>query len=166
MSGSGDKATATVTVPCAPEVAFEVFTTETELWWRRGVKFRVARHHPGVLVLEPKLGGRLFEQYESDDGPRVHETGRIIAWEPPGRFELEWRGENFAPGEITFVTVTFEPTPSGGTRVTVEHRGFAALRPDHPVRHDAAEPVFIARSGMWWGALLTGLRVHLLGRAK
>ncbi|CAN5220237.1 SRPBCC domain-containing protein [soil metagenome] len=158
---AGDVATAMVTVPCAPEVAFEVFTTETELWWRRGVWFRVAGRHPGVLAFEPKLGGRLFEQYESDAGTRVHETGRITTWEPPARLEFEWRGGNFASDEVTFVTVTFEPTGSGGTRVTVSHRGFASLGPDHPVRHGEAVAAFIARFGGWWGALLTGLRVYV-----
>jgi hypothetical protein len=59
------------------------------------------------------------------------------------------------------VLVTFEPTESGGTRVTVEHRGFAALRPDHPVRHGDPDVQFIRRIGLWWGALLTGLRVHV-----
>ncbi len=154
---SGDKATAMVTVQCTPEIAFAVFTEETDLWWRRGVKFRAAGREPGVLAFEPKLGGRLFEQF----GARVHETGTITAWEPPSRLEFEWRGSNFEPGEVTFVTVTFEPTPSGNTRVTVEHRGFAALRPDHPVRHGAPPAAFIARIGMWWGDLLTGLRVRI-----
>ncbi len=152
---TGDRAVAMVTVPCSPELAFEVFTTETDLWWRRGVRFRASSS--GVLAFEPKLGGRLFEQYET----HAYEAGRITAWDPPARLEFEWRASNFAPDELTFVTVTFEPTPSGSTRVTVEHRGFAALRPDHPVRHGATVPAFIARMGMWWGDLLTGLRVHV-----
>lgn len=155
---TGDKATAMVTVPCAPALAFDVFTRETDLWWRRGVQYRVAGRKPGTIQFEPKQGGRLFELY---DGTHVHETGKITIWEPPTRLEFEWRGSNFAPGEVTYVLVTFEPTESGGTRVTVEHRGFAALRPDHPVRHGAPDIQFIRRIGLWWGGLLTGLRVHV-----
>lgn len=44
------------------------------------------------------------------------------------------------------------------TRVTLEHRGFAGLRDDHPVRHGKAVDVFIRDLGMWWAALLTSLR--------
>jgi uncharacterized protein YndB with AHSA1/START domain len=149
-----------VTVPVPPEVAFDVFTRETDLWWRRGRAFRVAGRAPGTLQFEPKLGGRLFEEYEGPTGPRVHETGTITAWEPPARLEFEWRGGNFAPGEVTLVVVTFVRVASG-TQVTVEHSGFAALRPDHPVRHGLDVAPFIGHLGRWWGDLLTGLRVHV-----
>ena len=158
---TGDQASVMVTVPVAPNVAFDVFTQETDLWWRRGVRYRVAGRNPGTLAFEPKPGGRLFEQYEGPAGTRVHEAGRITIWEPPERLEFEWRGSNFAPGEVTHVLVTFAPTDSGGTRVTVEHRGFAALRPDHPVRHGQEAAAFIRMIGSWWGDLLTGLRVHV-----
>jgi uncharacterized protein YndB with AHSA1/START domain len=158
---AGDKATVMVTVPVAPTVAFDVFTQETDLWWRRGVRYRVAGRQPGTLAFEPKPGGRLFEQYEGPAGTRVHEAGRITIWQPPERLEFEWRGSNFAPGEVTHVLVTFAPTESGGTQVTVEHRGFAALRPDHPVRHGQAAEAFIRTIGMWWGDLMTGLRIHV-----
>ncbi|HEY6039589.1 MAG TPA: SRPBCC domain-containing protein [Kofleriaceae bacterium] len=157
----GDKATVMVTVPVPPNVAFDVFTQETDLWWRRGVRYRVAGRHPGTLAFEPKLGGRLFEQYEGPAGTRTHEAGRITIWDPPGRLEFEWRGSNFAPGETTHVLVTFASTESGGTQVTVEHRGFAALRPDHPVRHGEEAAAFIRRMGLWWGDLMSGLRVHV-----
>ena len=155
---AGDRATAMVTVPVTPEVAFDVFTRETDLWWRRGIKYRVAGRHPGSLAFEPKLGGRLFEQYEGPTGTCVHEIGTITTWDPPTCLEFEWRGGNFGPGEVTYVAVTFVATESGGTRVTVEHRGFAALRPDHPVRHGQPIPAFIRTIGLWWGELLSSLR--------
>jgi uncharacterized protein YndB with AHSA1/START domain len=158
---AGDRATVTVTVPVTPEIAFDVFTRETDVWWRRGIAYRVAGRHPGVLAFEPGPNGRLFEQYEGPEGTRVHETGRITIWEPPGRLEFEWRGGNFAPGEVTHVLVTFEPSDSG-TRVTLVHRGFAALRPDHPVRHGQEAEAFVRRIGLWWGELLTALRIHVL----
>ena len=97
---AGDKARVMVTVPVAPTVAFDVFTQETDLWWRRGVRYRVAGRNPGTLAFECKQGGRLFEQYEGPAGTRVHEAGAITIWEPPARLEFEWRGSNFAPGEV------------------------------------------------------------------
>lgn len=161
---TGDRATVSVLVDVEPEVAFEVFTQEIDLWWRRGVAYRVAGRRPGTLVLEGKVGGRLFEQYEGPAGPAVHEAGRITAWEPPAHLAFEWRGVNFGPGEVTYVDVTFTRTESGRTQLVLVHRGFAALRPDHPVRHGEPPDRFIARIGTWWGGLLTSLREHARDR--
>ncbi|HUJ59073.1 MAG TPA: SRPBCC domain-containing protein [Kofleriaceae bacterium] len=158
----GDRVAVTVRVSVPPDVAFEVFTSEIDQWWRRGVRYRVAGRRPGTLVLEPGLGGRLFEQYDGPAGTRVHEAGRITAWQPPSHLAFEWRGSNFQPGEVTFVDVRFTATDSGGTEVALEHRGFAALRPDHPVRHGKPAEAFIRDLGSYWADLLTGLRVYLL----
>jgi uncharacterized protein YndB with AHSA1/START domain len=157
---AGDKVTVTVTVDVPPARAFAVFTEEIDLWWQRGPAYRVAGRRPGTLAFEPKLGGRLFEQYEGPDGTRVHQAGTITTWEPGVRLGFDWRGSNFAPGEVTQVEVTFTATEGGGTRVVLEHRGFAALRPDHPVRHGQDVPAFIRTIGMWWGQLLSALRDH------
>lgn len=160
----GDQVTVTVRVDVEPAVAFEVFTTEIDLWWRRGVAYRVAGRRPGTLVLEGKVGGRLFEQYDGPDGPRTHQAGTVTLWEPPRRLAFEWRASNFQPGEVTFVDVTFTPTDSGATQLVLVHRGFASLRPDHPVRHRQPADVFIGRQGRWWGSLLSSLREHATGR--
>ena len=162
MTLAGDTVKVTVTVTVAPAIAFEVFTTETDLWWRRGPQYRVAGRRPGTLAFEPRLGGRLFEAYDGADGPRTHVAGTITAWEPGARLAFEWRGSNFAPGEVTHVTVTFTATESGGTRVVLEHAGFAALRADHPVRHGLEVEAFVRMIGLWWSDLLTSLRVHAM----
>ena len=158
---AGDRVAVTVVVAVPPARAFAAFTAEIDQWWRRGIRYRVAGRTPGTLVLEPRLGGRLFEQYEGRDGPRVHEAGVVTAWDPPSRLAFEWRGSNFAPGEVTHVEVAFMPTDRG-TRVELAHSGFAALRPDHPVRHGQEATVFIRTLGLWWSDLLTSLRVHVL----
>lgn len=158
----GDRARATTFVAVDPIDAFEVFTAETELWWRRGPRFRFGGKRRGKLLFEPGLGGRLFEAF--DDGPAdVIEVGRVLAWEPGARLVLEWRLPNFAPGERTEVEVLFE-AQSGGTLVTVEHRGWGALRADHPARHGEAGAVLVARTGQWWGALLLEMRARALTR--
>ena len=164
MAIAGDSVRVMVTVGVEPAVAFAVFTEEIDLWWRKGIAYRVAGRRPGQIVLEPKLGGRVFEQYDSDAGTRVHETGTITTWEPPSRLAFEWRGSNFAPGEVTLVDIRFTPTESGGTQVALVHSGFAALRPDHPVRHGESAAVFIGRLGSWWGGLLMSLRERVLDR--
>jgi hypothetical protein len=166
---AGDQTTVTVSVDVEPAVAFEVFTQEIDLWWRRDVAYRVAGRKPGTLVLEGKVGGRLFEQYEGPAGLAVHEAGRITEWQPPtdgdGKLAFEWRAINLAPGEVTLVEVTFTRTESGRTQVVLVHRGFAALRPDHPVRHGQSGAQFTARLGLWWGQLLTSFREYARDRA-
>jgi hypothetical protein len=72
---------------------------------------------------------------------------------------LTWRAVNFAPEEETEVEVLFEPSPSG-TLVTVCHRGWSKIRPDHPARHGQDVRAFLQGMGHWWGDLLTSLREH------
>lgn len=159
----GDHVRVTVTVRAPPEVAFRVFTEETDLWWRHGPAYRVAGRLPGVLAFEPGVGGRLVERFPSPAGPREHVAGTILAWDPPSRLCFEWRAVNFAAHERTEVELRFEPTASGGTRVTLTHTGLAALRPDHPVKHGRPHREFLADLGGWWGGLLAALRLRIHG---
>ena len=153
---SGDRATVSVSVAVTQATAFEVFTRETDLWWRRGPRFRFGRR-PGVLSFEPSLGGRLFESFPSESGTHVREVGRVTVWEPPSRLVFTWRNVNFADDESTEVEVVFVSTETG-TLVTVQHRGWGALPGDHPARHGLEGPAFSRMMGMWWGELMTGMR--------
>lgn len=148
---ASDAAKVTMFVDVEPALAFEVFTTEIDQWWRRGPRYRMAGRDVGAMVLEPRLGGRVFEQ--ADDGGTLAPGGTVTAWEPPSRVAFSWRGANFAPDEITHVDVRFEPSGSG-TRVTLVHSGWAAIRPDHPARHGKASAAFLAELGMWWSSLV------------
>jgi uncharacterized protein YndB with AHSA1/START domain len=152
----GDQAVVSVLVKVEPAEAFRIFTEEIDGWWRAGLKYRIGRKR-SVVHLEPKLGGRLFESFETAAGEKVKETGHVICFEPPTRLMLEWRAVNFAPQERTEVEVLFEASPSG-TLVTVRHRGWSKIRADHPVRHGADVSAFIRNMGMWWADLLTSLR--------
>jgi hypothetical protein len=156
----GDKARVTIHVAVAPAVAFDVFTREIDLWWRRGPRFRAAGPHSGVLQFEPGVGGRLFETFEVDGAAQRVEVGRIKIWEPPGRLLFDWRNRNFAPHESTEVEVCFVATATG-TEVTVEHRGWGSLRADHPARHGLEGLAFSGMIGTWWGELMTSLRHRL-----
>ncbi len=156
---AGDVARVMVQVAVPPAVAFDLFTREIDQWWRRGVRYRASGRHAGVLHLELGLGGRLFETFTVDGQDRLVVVGTISAWEPPRRFVFDWRNANFAPHEKTEVEVRFEAAAEGKkTRVTVEHRGWSALPPEHPARHGLAVGPFIAMIGMWWGDLLGSLR--------
>jgi uncharacterized protein YndB with AHSA1/START domain len=153
---AGDKVRIQTFVAVPITDAFDVFTLELDQWWRKGPAYRIGGKYPGALHLEPKLGGRLFQQY-GKDGTALHEIGEITVWKPPEHFAFTWKGINFQPGESTIVEVWFEQRDTG-TRVTLEHRGFAALPDNHPVRHGKPVVEFIRDFGMWWGGLLTSMR--------
>lgn len=154
----GDQATVSVLVKVPLEEAFRVFTEEIDQWWRGGLRYRIGKRR-SVVHIEPGVGGRLFESFEGASGPRILETGRVTVWEPPSRLVLEWRAANFAPSEKTEVEVLFAESPSG-TLVTVAHRGWSGIRPDHPARHGLDVGPFLRTMGMWWGDLMTSMREH------
>ncbi len=156
----GDQVEVSVIVSVDPVAAFDLFTRETDLWWRRGLRFRAGGRSPGALQFEPGVGGRLFEEFTGDAGPCLVEFGRITLWQPPARLVFEWRNVNFAPDERTEVDISFEAADSG-TRVTVIHRGWAGLPADHPARHGKETAAFIRMIGLWWGDLLSAFREHV-----
>jgi uncharacterized protein YndB with AHSA1/START domain len=160
----GDKVRVTTFVAVAPADAFAVFTEEIDQWWRRGHAYRISGRDPGTFHLEPRLGGRIFEQY-GETGSALHEVGTITGWDPPNRLEFEWRAVNFVPGESTTVEVLFEASGEG-TRVTLEHRGWTAIRGDHPVRHGQDVAPFLRDLAMWWAGLLTSMRELSASRAR
>jgi uncharacterized protein YndB with AHSA1/START domain len=153
---SFDAAVVTTIVAVDPRRAFEVFMTEVDLWWKKGPRFRFDPTRDGTLRFEPGVGGRLIESYAAGDEFVV---GRVLAWEPGRRLAFEFRGRTFAPHEATEVEVLFEPVPSG-TRVTLEHRGWSKLRPDHPTRHGFEGQAFVDMIGLWWGELLVTFRLR------
>jgi uncharacterized protein YndB with AHSA1/START domain len=150
----GDSVRVETTVAASPARVFEAFTRETDLWWRRGPKYRLSNKYEGRVELTPGVGGELLMHTPR----RSFVLGRVLVWEPGARLVLEWRNVNFAEGERTEVEVWFEATPSGKTRVTLEHRGWSAIRPDHPARHGLVGREFNAMMGNWWAGLLASLR--------
>jgi uncharacterized protein YndB with AHSA1/START domain len=162
---SDDAARVSVSVAVPPAVAFEIFTNDIDRWWRRGIKFRQAGQRRGFIRLEPGIGGRLFESIDGDSGPHVLEVGRISAWEPPHLLAFSWRNANFTPHESTSVEVRFKLS-GRGTLVSVTHRGWSSLRPDHPARHGHVGADFYRMIGLWWGEQMSSLREHALAPTR
>jgi Activator of Hsp90 ATPase homolog 1-like protein len=156
----GDQSKVTISVSVRPEEAFAIFTEDIDLWWRRGPHFRSLMGDRALICIEPGLNGRVFESFASEQGDeRVVEIGRTKVWDPPNRLLFEWRISNFAPAERTEVEVLFASSASG-TRVTVIHRGWHAIRQNHPARHGFTRAEFIRMYGLWWGDQMGSFVMH------
>jgi mannose-6-phosphate isomerase-like protein (cupin superfamily) len=116
-----DVVTATVEVAVDPATAFAVFTEEIGRWWRPGpINWNDAERAVGIRI-EPGVGGRWLEIYDEATGEGF-ECGRILIWEPGARLVFAYQdGGHQLDG--TEVEVRFEAI-DGGTRVTLEHRGW------------------------------------------
>jgi uncharacterized protein YndB with AHSA1/START domain len=153
----GDCARISVMVAVPPARAFQIFTEDIDRWWRRGRKFRQSESRSGLLRIEPGVGGRLFESFESGGLAQVIEVGVIRVWQPPNQVNFTWRNANFAADEATEVNIEFAPT-AAGTLVTVTHSGLSSLREDHPARHGLHSGEFSRMIGLWWGEQMSSLR--------
>ena len=157
-----DRARVSVRVSVTRELAFSVFTEDIDRWWGRGKRYRM--REASTLMLQPRVGGRFTETLQGAEGARVWDMGEVLVWEPPKRLVLAWRSTNFAPEDpSTEVEVTFERAigqAGEGTLVTIEHRGWRRLRPDHPARHGQDLRAFYVTLARYWGDLASALRDH------
>jgi uncharacterized protein YndB with AHSA1/START domain len=142
-----------VRVGASPSRAFEAFTEEIGEWWSPNPLFRLTPGGDGQLRFEPGEGGRLVTVLE--DGSEF-EVGRITVWRPGERLALTWRQASFAPDQATEVDVRFEAV-GDGTRVTIEHRGWSEIPPDHSARHGFDLQLFQHRQAEHWLALMSSL---------
>ena len=159
-AADADAVTVTTVVAVNPATAFAVFVEDVELWWRRGPRFRAGA---GAMRFDAGPRGRLLE-VGAGPGGADDEVGRVRVWEPPRRLVLAWRPGAFAPGPVTEVEVRFDPD-AGGTRVTIEHRGWDAIPAGHPARDGLTGGAFAGVVGLMWADLLTGLRGRAAARA-
>jgi uncharacterized protein YndB with AHSA1/START domain len=116
----------TVTVDCAVEEAFRIFTTDATSWWP--VESHSIHQQVSEVVFEPRAGGEVYEVAES--GERGH-WATVLAWEPPSRLVLAW--DILELGEVTEVEIRFEPD-GHGTRVELEHRGWENVELEAPAK--------------------------------
>lgn len=121
---STDVISVCVEVAIDPITAFAVFTEEIGQWWRPGpINWNDADRAIGMRI-EPGIGGRWLEVYDAVTGEGF-ECGRVRVWEPGVRFICTYHdiGHDIDGTEIE---VRFDPI-AGGTRVTLEHRGWETV---------------------------------------
>src|SRR5215469_5329246 len=103
-------------VGCPVERAFELWTAGAGLWWPMATH-SVSGRRDSVLVIEPGVGGRIYEQTAGGDR---FSWGAVVSWEPPRRLVCEW----LVGDTTTELEVRFAPGAAGGTVVEIEHRGW------------------------------------------
>lgn len=98
-------------------------------------RVRPARSAAWAAITEPEQVARWFarvpmlqkvgDPYRIDfeDGSAV--AGHLLALDPGRRFVHSWRWEGDAAGATTRVTWAVEPMSTGGSRIVLEHDGWA-----------------------------------------
>ena len=107
-------------VDCSPSHAFETWTARIDTWWP--TSHSVSVDPDLVVVLEPRVGGRIFERTPAGD---EHDWGEVTAWEPPTRLAYLWHLRRDR-ADATDVEIRFLARV-GGTRVEIEHSGWERL---------------------------------------
>ena len=97
-----------VTVPIAPERAFELFTARIGEWWPLA-SHSVGESQATGVVFGQGIGGRIVESL-ADGTTSV--WGTITGWDPPHRVAYTWHAGTPA-AEATSVEVTFTPDQEG-----------------------------------------------------
>ena len=122
----------TVTVDCAVEEAFRVFTADATSWWP--VETHSIHESVDEIVFEPAVGGAVYEI--GTNGERGH-WATVLEWEPPHRLVLAWNILE-REGDLTEVEVRFLPE-GGATRVELEHRGWENVELDAQAKRGSYE---------------------------
>jgi uncharacterized protein YndB with AHSA1/START domain len=127
-------------VGCPVDHAFRVWTGRINLWWP--ADHTVSGQPDTEVVLEPRLGGRIFERTA---GGVEHEWGEVTLWEPPHRLGYLWhlRTDRSAATEVE---IRFIPAAEAATRIEIEHAGWERLGDAGPQWRD--------RNRMGWTTLL------------
>jgi Activator of Hsp90 ATPase homolog 1-like protein len=117
----------TVTVPLAPDRAFDLFTRRMGEWWplaTHAVSSALCKAPARGVVVPPHVGGIVQETLA--DGS-LAAWGTVTEYSPGTGFAMTWHPGN-DPVEATLVTLRFVPVKAG-TEVTLTHSGWEN-RPD------------------------------------
>lgn len=131
-----------VIIEAAPEAVFEAMTADVSAWWGRPY---VHSDEARALVLEPRVGGRFFEDWGDGEGA-LYAT--VTAFQAPlmlglvGPFGMDGLCHNR-------IDLTLEPCPEG-TAVKLSHKGMGEIADERREQYTAG-----------WGDLL-GSRLRAL----
>jgi uncharacterized protein YndB with AHSA1/START domain len=127
-------------IRCPADHAFEVWTTRLSSWWPTG--HSTSGDPDTLVVLEPRLGGRIFER--TPDGTDI-DWGEITLWDPPHRLCYLWHISRDRQ-DATDVELHFVDLGNGTTRLDILHTGWEHL--------GAQGPAFREANTSGWNALI------------
>jgi uncharacterized protein YndB with AHSA1/START domain len=108
-----------VSIAADSVTVFRVYTERMSEWWPWKGKYRYTFAPEGVepdkLIMEPEVGGRLYEQFANGT---EHQIGSVTVWKPHHEVAYTWEVEKW--DEPSTVTVRFLEE-GGQTTVVVEH---------------------------------------------
>jgi uncharacterized protein YndB with AHSA1/START domain len=126
-------------VDCTPPHAFGVWTGRIGQWWP--TDHSVSAERDLDIILEPRVGGRLFERTATG---QEHDWGEVTVWDPPKRLAYLWHLRRDR-ADATEVEISFHEDGEA-TRIDIEHRGWERLGADGPDWRN--------RNQAGWGALV------------
>lgn len=118
-------------IDCPAEHAFTVWTTRISTWWPKG--HSASGDAETLVVLEPRLGGRIFER--TSDGTEI-DWGEVTEWSPPLRLGYAWHIGRDRRG-ATDVELTFVDLGNDRTRLDIVQAGWERLGADGPAFREA-----------------------------
>jgi uncharacterized protein YndB with AHSA1/START domain len=138
------------TVECSPDHAFSTWTERISQWWPKG--HSVSSDPELQVVIEPRVGGRIYERTSSGE---EHDWGEVTRWDPPGVFGYLWHLAQDRR-DATDVEIHFEADDER-TRVTILHTGWERL--------GARGADLKSRNRTGWGAVTPQFEQACLGAA-
>ncbi|HTQ15641.1 MAG TPA: SRPBCC domain-containing protein [Rhizomicrobium sp.] len=157
---SEDGVRCSVTVAAPRARAFAAFRHDILAWWPRDETW--SGDVIEDLYFEGRKGGLIWER--GPGGFRL-DMARVERWLQPERIHLRWhvgpgRVPEPDPAKASEVEIRFLPEEGGGTRVELEHRGFA--------RHGEGADAYRARMGsdLGWPRILRCFAGHFEPRRE
>ncbi|MEW6060227.1 MAG: SRPBCC domain-containing protein [Actinomycetota bacterium] len=122
-------------VDCPAPHAFEVWTSDITRWWP--TEHTVTGRQALDIVLEPHVGGRIYERTAGGD---ELDWGEITQWEPPRRLAYRWHlredGADAADVAVEFIQERAK------TRIQIDHSGWWRMGAPDPRPDDASAAVW------------------------
>lgn len=112
-----------VSVSWSQQVAYDRFVNDFGKWWP-SVALSIGGKRVRRVVLEPKIGGRIYEEHA--DGTRFL-WGKVLALEPPTRLSFTFHSTRLEADAQT-IEVSFLPEGTG-TRVELVSSGWERMGP-------------------------------------
>lgn len=120
-------------VAAAPEHCFRTWTERIDRWWPS--THSESGDRGLTVVLEPRLGGRLYERTSAGV---EHEWGEVTLWEPPSRFGYLWHIRR-PRQQSTDVVISFAEAGPGKTRIDIRQEAWERVGADAPSWRDRNE---------------------------